>query len=129
MNKAYVVGGVTSFVVAIVLLSLIITRFSAVVGYGILFIWILFFGIFMWILARQHVQEKLSEDSAQLTRLSHPEVFRHTYDYLCPACLYQTNDGPGLCPQCKRRELMETYKHPRARDVPEEEEEQKHVPL
>ena len=34
--------------------------------------------------------------------------FVKTFDYYCPGCLHQTNDGPGRCGECSKEMLVET---------------------
>ena len=134
MDKTLTAGATISFIVAIVLISLVISNVSAVVGYGILFVWLICFGIFMWIFARRELEKTIAENESRLAALDHPDIYQHSFDYLCPACLFQTNENTGLCPRCGRRELVETYKHPldagkKRFGEEDEDEEHKHVPL
>lgn len=122
----------TFIVILIIVICFVIAKLSPVVGYGILLLWLLVFAIYLWIQIRGKVEKKLIETEGHLNTMMNPEIYRHKYDYLCPACLFQTNENTGLCPRCGRRELIETYKHPLDKGksrFEDEDEENKHIPL
>lgn len=129
INKTLAFGGIASFIISIVAIALAVYRFDPVMGHAILLIWAVIFGVFVWVVVREIVEERLIESESRLTSMSEIEVYQHKFDYLCPACLFQTNENTGLCPRCKRRELVRTYRHPLDLGEQPDEERERSIPL